>query len=102
MLTLYYTPTCPFCQRVLDVVEDLNIKMQLKDTSIDLVAKEEMLEKGGKSQVSFLVDDERKVVLYEAGDIVSYLEEHYLGTQRSDSFNGVRIHKSDDTCQSCQ
>lgn len=48
MLTLFYKPSCPFCQRVLAEAEDMGTKPNLKDTGTDSVALGELLEKGGK------------------------------------------------------
>ena len=102
MLTLFYKPTCPFCQRVLGEAEDLGITMNLRDISSDTVALDELVEKGGKRQVPYLIDEERGVSMYESGDIVAYLAEHYKNATTEKSFNGVRVHKSDDTCETCQ
>lgn len=77
MLTLYYKPSCPFCHRVLDVVERMGIQVDLKDIASDDALRAELIEKGGKQQVPFLVDSERGMQMYESGDIVAYLEEHH-------------------------
>jgi len=104
MLTLYYKPSCPFCQRVLGEAERLNVKFNLKDISGDSVLTNELLEKGGKQMVPFLVDTERDESMYESNDIIAYLEQHYSSTAEASasSFGGLRIHKGDDTCESCQ
>ena len=39
----------------------------------------ELLDKGGKPMVPFLVDEEKNVSLYESGDIIAYLEKEYGG-----------------------
>jgi len=77
MLTLYYKPTCPFCQRVLSEAEALGITMNLKDISSETAAFDELIQKGGKKMVPFLEDTDREVSMYESGDIVTYLAEHY-------------------------
>ena len=77
MLTLFYKPTCPFCRRVLDEAEDSGIEIELKDVSNNAEALEELIQKGGKKQTPFLEDQERGVSMYESGDIISYLTEHY-------------------------
>jgi glutathione S-transferase len=92
MLTLFYRPTCPFCQRVLGEVEDMGIKLNLRDISSDTVALDELVEKGGKKMVPFLVDDERGVSMYESGDIIAYLNEYY----KKDTMSGENV------CESCQ
>ena len=102
MLTLFYKPTCPFCQRVLGEAEEMGLKLNLKDITSDQTIVDELVEKGGKSQVPYLVDDERGESMYESGDIIDYLKEHYSEGNGGGSFNGVKIHKSDDTCNTCQ
>ena len=104
MLTLYYRPTCPFCQRVLGEVEDMGLRMDLKDISSDPLLRAELIERGGKQQVPYLVDSETAVEMYESADIIDYLMHTYRNqmTAPVTSFNGVRIHQSDETCESCQ
>lgn len=103
MLTLYYKPTCPFCQRVLGEADNLGVQFNLKDISSDEVLATELIEKGGKRQVPYLVDEEKGISMYESGDIIEYLEEHYAGAKGGDTFNGLKIHRSDDdVCDTCQ
>ncbi len=80
MVTLYYKPTCPFCQRVLGEVEKMGLKMNLKDISADDAVTQELIERGGKRQVPYLVDEEKGTEMYESGDIINYLVEHYGST----------------------
>ena len=102
MLILYYKPTCPYCQKVLGEVEDMGIKFDLKDISADESLAEELIEKGGKRQVPYLIDTEKEVSMYESSDIVDYLKENYSEGNEGGSFNGLRIHKSDEACDTCQ
>lgn len=102
MLTLYYKPTCPFCQRVLGEAEALGVKFNLKDISADETIANELIERGGKRMVPYLVDEVRSVEMYESGDIVNYLQEHYPNGTGGGSVNGLNVHQSDDTCESCQ
>jgi len=103
MLTLYYKPTCPFCQRVLGEAETMGIQFNLKDISVDEVIAAELIKRGGKRQVPYLVDEEKGVEMYESIDIIDYLTKHYSNNSESkDSFNGLRIHKSDDACEVCE
>lgn len=102
MLTLYYKPTCPFSQRVLGEAERLHVTLNLKDISTDLFLFEELMELGGKTQTPFLVDPERQVTMYDSTDIIGYLIEHYDAADTKQTFGGLRIHESDETCDSCQ
>ena len=101
MFTLYYKPTCPFCQRVLQMAENLNVELELKDISEDETALAELLEKGGKQQVPFLVDSEKDVSMYESSDIIDYIRENGKKSD-GDSAAKPRIHVGGSTCVSCE
>lgn len=102
MLTLYYSPTCPFCQRVLGEAEDLGVKLNLKDVTADETVAAELIERGGKKTVPYLADEAKGVEMYESGDIIDYLKENYPNGSGGESHNGLRIHKSDESCDTCQ
>lgn len=103
MLTLFYKPTCPYCQRVLGEAESLGIQFNLKDISADDAVAAELEEKGGKRQVPYLVDEDRGESMYESGDIIAYLQAHYATAgETKKEFGGLRIHKSDDACEVCE
>jgi len=72
MLILYIKTGCPFCAKVLDEVAILGLDPLLKNIADDSVA-EELIARGGKRQVPYLVDEEKKIEMYESGDIVDYL-----------------------------
>jgi glutaredoxin 3 len=97
MLSLYYKPTCPYCQKVFEETESLNVDFDLRDVSEEDEARTELLEKGGKQQVPFLVDTERNVSMYESDDIIAYVKEHY---DNSGAPKKPRIHVNDSVCTS--
>ena len=101
MLTLYYKETCPFSQRVLQIAENLGVEFDLKDIedSEDIVA--ELVEKGGKRQVPYLVDTDKDVAMYESNDIIDYIRDNYAGTAAE---SRPRIHNAgaDATCVACE
>lgn len=101
MLTLYYKPTCPFSQHVLGEAEALGLHFNLKDIASDPVLADELITQGGKRQTPFLIDTDMGVKMYESEDIVAHLKEHYGGTNRA-SFGGVKIHQSEEICDTCQ
>ena len=99
MLTLYYKETCPFCQRVLQMADNLGVTFDLKDIEEEANAAA-LVEHGGKRQVPYLVDTDRDVAMYESSDIIDYIREHYADT---DANAGPRIHRADDaTCVACE
>lgn len=103
MFTLYYKPTCPFCQRVLQMAENLNVSFDLKDISEDESARLELIEKGGKQMVPFLVDTEKGVLMYESSDIIDYIRENKPAPAEESAAAGKpRVHISDSVCESCE
>lgn len=76
MLTLYYRPICPYSNRVLDESHRLGISLNIKDVA-DAETANTLEKLGGKRQTPYLVDDERKVQMYESTDIIKYLDSHY-------------------------
>jgi glutaredoxin 3 len=102
MLTLYYKPTCPFCQRVLQMAENLKVELDLKDVSEDETALAELIEKGGMKQVPYLVDSDKDVAMYESSDIIEYLRENHANTDASESPTKPRVHVGGSVCESCE
>ncbi len=72
MLTLYVKTGCPFCIKVLEAGRKLGIAFEEKNIA-DAKILEELIEKGGKQQVPYLVDDATGVEMYESEDIVCYV-----------------------------
>lgn len=95
MLTLYYKPTCPFCQKVLATIEELSISVTLKDVSADEALREELIAHGGKRQVPYLVDESRDTALYESDEIIAYLEQHYGGATPLAMDTGTTRHEKE-------
>ena len=102
MLTLFYKPTCAYCQHVLGEAEALGVTFRLKDISSDIFLAQELLEVGGDTQVPFLVDSDRGVKMYESEAIVAYLKEHYANQKENKTFGGLKIHQSEEICDTCQ
>lgn len=76
MLTLYVKTGCPYCAKVLRAGEELGIEFELKNTADEGIA-EELIARGGKKQMPYLVDSATGTEMYESDDIVAYLQEHY-------------------------
>jgi glutaredoxin len=72
MLALYMRPTCPYCHHVNDVIAELGLPVEERDIANPERAQE-LLSRGGKRQVPYLVDAEHGVEMYESRDIISYL-----------------------------
>ena len=62
MLDLFVLETCPYCKKVMEFLEKENIKYRKIDIS-DKDSENSLIQIGGKRQVPFLVDKERKSTL---------------------------------------
>ena len=74
MYTLYVKEGCPFCHRVLSWAAEHSVELNTKNISDDGVS-EELISRGGKRVVPYLVDESNQVEMYESLDIIAYLEE---------------------------
>lgn len=76
MLTLYVRTGCFYCHRVYEVTDEFGLEYEEKNIA-DAAVAAELVARGGKRQVPYLVDSERGVEMYESEDIAAYLREHY-------------------------
>lgn len=74
-LTLYHSPCCLFCVRVLSVLKELPIDIQLNDTG-DKKHFQDLYKGGGKTQVPCLKIEDKGTVkwMYESADIIDFLK----------------------------
>ena len=70
--TLYYSKTCPFCQKVMRFMRENNITMDTRDTAHPGI-QNDLVSIGGKKQVPCLVVDGK--AMYESDDIIEYLRQ---------------------------
>ena len=80
MLILYTKNGCPFCHKVLDFVEEHGIEIDEREVYSSDEHMNELMEKGGKRQIPFLHDTKKETMMYESGDIMEYLKDHYVET----------------------
>ena len=73
MFILYTKTGCPFCNKVFDAARELGISFDERNIADEKNLKE-LMEKGGKRQVPFLVDTDTDVSMYESDDIVQYFK----------------------------
>jgi glutathione S-transferase len=83
------------------MADNLKVTLDLRNVSEDADAAAELVAKGGKSQVPFLVDSVRDISMYESSDIIDYLREH--GNKTEEVVAGKpRVHISNTVCESCE
>lgn len=75
-LTLYYMPSCPYCQKVLRFMKDNDLQLPMKDIRAEEENRAELVKIGGKGQVPCLVIDGKP--MYESGDIIEWMGEHLV------------------------
>ncbi len=102
MFTLYYKPTCAYCQSVIGEAEALGVHLYLKDILSDEKNAEELVALCGKRQTPFLFDDVSGVKMHESNDIIAYLKEQGKGDSQVKTFGGLRVHTSPEVCDTCQ
>ncbi|MEX0933823.1 MAG: glutathione S-transferase N-terminal domain-containing protein [Candidatus Paceibacterota bacterium] len=77
MLTLYVKTGCPFCNKTLPIFNSLlKLEKEVKNIGDPGVAQE-LIEKGGKQQVPYLIDTKTSESMYESDDIIAYLKKEY-------------------------
>ena len=101
MLTLYMKPTCPFSRRVIDTAEALGIELDLKDITESDEYEKELMERGGKHQTPFFIDEEHGFSCYESQDIIDHLREKHAGNGAAPK-SAPRVHVGGSTCESCE
>ena len=70
-LVLYKFDACPYCQRVFKALEKHKVVVTLRDTVIDVQARNDLIQLTGRTQVPCLVIDGRP--LFESLEIVEWL-----------------------------
>jgi len=76
-MILYYFEPCPFCQKVLLVIDELHLdeKIEFRDTLEQPQFRDELVQLNGKTQVPCLVINGEPML--ESDDIIAYLKENY-------------------------
>ncbi|MBO5385799.1 glutathione S-transferase N-terminal domain-containing protein [bacterium] len=73
MFDLFILETCPYCKKVMDFLEENNIKYH----KFDIINKDNVLRLlsiGGKEQVPFLYNEDTNDKIYESDDIIEYIK----------------------------
>lgn len=73
-MILYVKTHCPYCEKVLARAKELGAVLEERNIAVPQYL-DELMEKGGKRQVPFLIGDAAGVSMYESDDIIAYLEE---------------------------
>ncbi|MFB6254740.1 MAG: glutathione S-transferase N-terminal domain-containing protein [Halobacteriaceae archaeon] len=78
MIELYELEGCPYCTKVENKLEELDLDYKTHEVSSFRFRRSEVKEISGQSGVPVLVDPEHDVTgMPESDDIINYLEETY-------------------------
>ena len=102
MFTLYFKPSCVFSQRVLQMAENFNVTLDLKDVSESEVAMAELTELSGNTQTPFFVDTANGISMAESSDIIDYLRQQSKSTAPVAAMARPRVHVGGSVCESCE
>ena len=73
-LDFYYFDSCPFCQKVMRVIKDLDIKVTYKDIRKDQASLQKLMDDTGRRTVPCLYIDDKP--MHESDDIISWLNDN--------------------------
>ena len=73
-LVLYQYPQCPYCRRVLNVMDELDLDIPIRNTRTHSEHRADLIQRTGRSQVPCLFIEGK--ALFESLDIVAYLRAH--------------------------
>lgn len=73
-LELFKYDTCPFCLRVMSVIDQLGIKVEMKDILMDKANLQRLMGDTGRRTVPCLYIDGKP--MFESADIMNWLSEN--------------------------
>jgi glutathione S-transferase len=79
-LSLYQFDSCPYCRRVRDALERLDLQIEMRDTRANPAYRDELLAATGKSMVPCLRIEGGSGParwMHESADIVRFLESEF-------------------------
>ncbi len=76
-LTLYNMEGSPYCRKVREVLSELDLPCLIRNLPKGSPKRAELVERGGKMQVPYLIDPNTSREMYESEDIIRYLQLQY-------------------------
>ena len=77
VLLMYVKTGCPYSARVREAASEMGLALEERNITESEAYEKELLEKGGKHETPYLVDEETRTALYDSEAIVRYLRETY-------------------------
>ena len=73
-VTVYSTPTCPYCNKAKEYLTENKVEFESVDVSQDQERAKEMVEKSGQMGVPVIIIDDQVIVGFDVGAIKSRLD----------------------------
>ena len=77
MVTLYQLDGCPYCEKVADRLDELDIDYETIWTEAPHSQRDEVKRVSGQRGVPVIVDDDRGVTMAESEKILEFVEQNY-------------------------
>jgi len=74
-LALYKYDSCPYCRKVMRVIDKLGVEIEMRDTRNERSWRQDLIDKTGRTQVPCLFID--GVPMFESSDINDWLNANY-------------------------
>lgn len=78
---LYNIEASPYCRKVRETLCELNLDYRIENVGKFSARRPELVDRGGKMMVPYLIDPNTGDEMYESDDIIAYLENNYGPTR---------------------
>ena len=76
-LILYNFEASPYCRKAREALHELDLDFHCRNVAKNGVRRPELVARGGKMMVPYLIDENTGVEMYESDEIVAYLRKTY-------------------------
>ena len=83
MLIMYVKTGCPYSARVREAAVGMGVPLEERNITQSDIYERELMEKGGKHETPYLLDEGKSVGMYDSEHIVRYLRETYKDQGKS-------------------
>ena len=73
-VTVYSTPTCPYCVQAKDFLKENNVEFEDVDVAADRARAEEMVEKSGQMGVPVILIDDEVLIGFDKKKLMDVLK----------------------------
>lgn len=86
----------------MQMAQNFNVTLDLKDISDSEAAMAELTELSGKTQTPFFIDTATGISMAESSDIIDYLRQQSKGAAPAAQAARPRVHVGGSVCESCE